>query len=167
MVEELQVGEATTVGPVTVRATFAEHDGARRYGGSSAIALGYVVSGTRSIYAAGDTNVFAGMDALRQLAGDGGLDAALLPVSGWGLTLGPGHMDAARAARALTLLRPRMAIPIHWGTLRVPVLWRSQPRRYLTPAREFASRAAMEAPHCRVVIAAPNEPVPVPSQAGS
>ena len=45
------------------------------------------------------------------------LDVALLPVWGWGPTLGPGHMDPADAAEALGLLRPRIAVPIHWGTI--------------------------------------------------
>ena len=105
-VEELAVDEVTTVGPVTVRATFADHDGRRHLGGPAAPALGYLLTGSRSVYAAGDTDVFPGMRTVADNAGPGGLDAALLPVSGWGLTLGPGHMDADRAAHALTLLRP-------------------------------------------------------------
>jgi L-ascorbate metabolism protein UlaG (beta-lactamase superfamily) len=163
-VEELDVGEATTVGPVTVRATAADHDGRRRFGGPIAVALGYLLTGSRSVYAAGDTDVFPGMRAMAETAGAGGLDVALLPVSGWGLNLGPGHMDAARAAEALALLRPRLVIPIHWGTLRVPVLWRLRPERYVTPGRDFARHAAVVAPDCRVVVAAPNVPVAVAAQ---
>ncbi len=45
------------------------------------------------------------------------LDVALVPVAGWGPRLGPGHMDALQAAQAVALLAPRVAIPIHWGTL--------------------------------------------------
>ena len=47
----------------------------------------------------------------------GQLDVALLPVWGWGPNLGRGHLDPYRAAEALKLLRPSLAIPIHWGTL--------------------------------------------------
>jgi L-ascorbate metabolism protein UlaG (beta-lactamase superfamily) len=166
-VEELDVDEATTVGPVTVRAVVAHHDGRRRFGGPTAVALGYLLMGSRSVYAAGDTDVFPGMRAVAGSAGASGLDVALLPVSGWGLNLGPGHMDAARAAEALTLLRPRFAVPVHWGTLRVPVLWRLRPERFVTPARDFAGHAAIVAPDCRVVVAAPNVPVTVPAQLAS
>ena len=98
------------IGDVTVRATRAEHLGTRfllRYAPS----LGFVVSGSRRIYFAGDTDLFADMSALA-----GSLDVALLPVAGWGPKVGPGHLDPLRAAQALQLLRPRVAVPIHWGT---------------------------------------------------
>jgi L-ascorbate metabolism protein UlaG (beta-lactamase superfamily) len=46
-----------------------------------------------------------------------GVDVALLPVAGWGPRLPQGdHMNPSRAAEALKLLQPRIAIPIHWGT---------------------------------------------------
>ena len=47
----------------------------------------------------------------------GMVDIGLIPVWGWGPTLGAGHMDPFRAAEAVKLIRPRVAIPIHWGTL--------------------------------------------------
>jgi L-ascorbate metabolism protein UlaG (beta-lactamase superfamily) len=90
------------------------------------------------------------------------IDVALLPVSGWGLNLGPGHLDPSRAADAAALLDARMAIPVHWGRLRVPVLWRTRPGRYRTPATEFAAYVAERAPRCRVVIPSPGEVVEVP-----
>ena len=160
-VQQLDADETTTFGSVTVRAVHADHDGRRGFGGPRAVALGYLLSGSRSVYAAGDTDIFPAMESVPD---DGGLDVALLPVSGWGLTLGPGHLDAARAARALTLLRPRMALPVHWGTLRVPVLWRLRPDRYTTPAEDFARHAAVEAPECRVLSAVPDVPIAVPGQ---
>lgn len=58
------------------------------------------------VYHAGDTCLFGDM----RLIGDRGLDAALLPV-GDHYTMGP-----EEAARALELLRPRVAIPMHYGT---------------------------------------------------
>jgi L-ascorbate metabolism protein UlaG (beta-lactamase superfamily) len=111
-VTELAVGESTRVGPLTVTAVPAEHDG-RRYpvGGVSADAVGYVVTGSRRVYFAGDTDLFGEMSALT-----GSLDVALLPVAGWGPKVGLGHLDPLRAAQALQLLKPRIAVPIHWGT---------------------------------------------------
>ena len=79
--------------------------------GETTAAVGYVIAARERIYFAGDTACFPGM---RELAP---LDLALLPVWGWGPTLGPGHLDPARAAAAVQLLRPRVAVPVHWGTL--------------------------------------------------
>ena len=74
--------------------------------------LGYLIEvGGRTVYFAGDTDLFPQMSDL------GPLDVALLPVWGWGASVGPGHLDPEAAARALQLLRPRLAVPIHWGTL--------------------------------------------------
>mgnify|MGYP003942199099 CR=1 FL=1 len=47
------------------------------------------------------------------------LDLALLPVWGWGPRLGSGHLDPARAVDAVARLRPRVAIPMHWGSFGV------------------------------------------------
>ncbi len=48
--------------------------------------------------------------------GDEGIDVALIPIDGWGPKVGIGHLDPAGAADAVRLLRPRIAVPIHWGT---------------------------------------------------
>ena len=110
-VREVDVGDRVHIGELEVHATPAEHHSARLMR-SSAPSLGFVVSGSRRIYFAGDTDLFEGMSALA-----GSLDVALLPVAGWGSKVGAGHLDPVRAAQALRLLRPRVAIPIHWGTL--------------------------------------------------
>jgi L-ascorbate metabolism protein UlaG (beta-lactamase superfamily) len=69
------------------------------------------------------------------------LDVALLPVAGWGPSLPPGHLDPRSAAEALGLLRPRIAVPIHWGTYRRIGLSRD-PAVLQEPAERFASFAA-------------------------
>jgi L-ascorbate metabolism protein UlaG (beta-lactamase superfamily) len=111
-VEELGVGDVVGVGDVRVEAVPADHDARRRPGGPHAVPLGFVLGRSERIYFAGDTDVFEGMARLAPV------DVALLPVAGWGPKLGPGHMDASGAARAAALLRPRIAVPIHWGTFR-------------------------------------------------
>lgn len=74
------------------------------YGG---MPTGLVVEmGGVRVYHAGDTSLFSDM----RLIGDRELDAALLPV-GDHYTMGP-----EEAARALDLLRPRVAVPMHYGT---------------------------------------------------
>ncbi|MHA0042656.1 metal-dependent hydrolase [Deinococcus sp. PEB2-63] len=62
--------------------------------------------GGQRVYFAGDTNLFSDM----RLIGERGLDAALLPI-GDHYTMGP-----EEAARTLDLLKPRVAIPMHYGT---------------------------------------------------
>jgi L-ascorbate metabolism protein UlaG (beta-lactamase superfamily) len=89
----------------------------------------------------------------------GNLDLALLPVWGWGPTLGPGHLNPDRAARAAALLSPRLAVPIHWGTLYPPGLARLRPRPLSEPPREFAARARVLAPEVEVRVATPGEQV--------
>ena len=110
-VVELREGEQAEIGAVTIRATHADHDTGRLPFGIKADPLGFLIEGGgRTIYFAGDTDIFDGMAEL------GPVYVALLPIWGWGPTMGPGHMDPVRAAQAAALLGARVAIPIHWGT---------------------------------------------------
>jgi L-ascorbate metabolism protein UlaG (beta-lactamase superfamily) len=85
---------------------------------------------------------------------------ALLPVWGWGPRVGPGHLDPDRAAQAAALLRPRVAVPVHWGTLASPgVWWRGDPAE---PARRFAARVAELAPGTLVRVLAPGGRLELP-----
>ena len=101
---------------------------------------------------------------MRDLAGP--LDVAMLPVGGWGPRIGSGHLDPARAAIALTLLEPRVAVPIHWGTLRRIALRRFGPEGMSMPAVEFAREAATRAPRVDVRVLAPGESTTVEPVAG-
>jgi L-ascorbate metabolism protein UlaG (beta-lactamase superfamily) len=144
-VVELTAGQDVSFGRVTVHAVRAEHP-SRRVFGSKSEALGYVVEGERAIYFTGDTGLFRGM---AQVASP---DVALLPIWGWGPFLGPDHLDPQRAAQALALIRPRMAIPVHWGTYYVPGLVRSRPASLRAPAHAFVHAAAAKAPGVKVRI---------------
>ena len=157
-VVEMEPGMATTVGGLTIRATHAEHDGGATSRGPRVRraprvpALGFLVEGAVRVWFAGDTDLFPGMADVAA----GGLDAALIPVGGWGPTIGPGHLDAERAARALALMRPRLAVPIHWGTY-APV---GVPRGagYLrTAGEDLAQAAARLAPGVTVRVLAPGD----------
>ena len=156
-VVELDEGESVTIGPLTVRATHAEHHARRLPFGATTPALGYLIEGSRRVYFAGDTDVF---DAMRELAP--ALDVALLPIDGWGPRVGPGHLDPQRAAEALQLLRPRVAVPIHWGTYRRLGLSRD-PATLREPAIRFERIAAELAPEVEIRILAPGECLEVPS----
>jgi L-ascorbate metabolism protein UlaG (beta-lactamase superfamily) len=151
-VVELEEGEEVSFGAVTVLATHAEHPSRRSPLTPKTPAFGYVFSGPARIYFAGDTNLFTGM---RELA-FGGLDVALLPIAGWGPRVGPGHLDPRRAAEALRLLRPRLVIPIHWGTYRRIGLNRS-PEALLEPLTQFEQLTAELAPEVKVCALLPGE----------
>jgi L-ascorbate metabolism protein UlaG (beta-lactamase superfamily) len=156
-VEELAPGQSQDVGGVEVVAAPAVHDGRRwPFRGPRASPIGFVVRGAHSIYFAGDTDLFESMAALEP-----GLDLALLPVWGWGPTLGPGHLDPERAARAAQLLRPRIAIPIHWGTFYPR--GRRMGDRLTAPPREFADRVAELAPEVIVRVLEPGDSLELPS----
>jgi L-ascorbate metabolism protein UlaG (beta-lactamase superfamily) len=143
-VREVDVGDEVRIGEVTIHATPAEHDGGRIML-RSAPSLGFMVSGSKGIYFAGDTDLFDGMSDLA-----GSIDIALLPVSGWGSKVGPGHLDPLRAAQSLRLLQPRLAIPIHWGTFS-PVNRSTS----VDPPEAFRRHAAELAPDVKVTILEP------------
>ncbi|WP_369140415.1 MBL fold metallo-hydrolase [Modestobacter versicolor] len=176
-VEELGPGESLTDGGLTVTATHADH-AAHRWGprlthGPHAPAVGHLLSGGgTTVYAAGDTDLFPGMTDL----GADGIDVALVPVWGWGPSLGPGHLDPAGAAAAVQQLRPSVAVPVHWGTYAVagltglPSPWRARMRALLTePPRRFAAEvaglAAAGGAATRVALTAPGSPVVLPADA--
>jgi L-ascorbate metabolism protein UlaG (beta-lactamase superfamily) len=159
-VTELAVGDTASMRGVLVRATHAEHDGRRGAGRTPertmGPALGFVVSARSIIYFAGDTDIFPGMaDVERRL------DLAILPVGGWGLTLTAGHLNPLRAAKALQLLDARRAIPIHWGSLRIPVLWRIRQDRFMAPGADFQSHARALAPEVDTFAVAPGQAIEI------
>jgi L-ascorbate metabolism protein UlaG (beta-lactamase superfamily) len=148
-VEELVPSETAEVRGVRIEATPAEHDDRRLPFGVRASPIGFVVRGDRPVYFAGDTDLFPGMEKL------GPLDVALLPVAGWGPRLGPGHMDAGRAACGAAILRPGIAVPIHWGTLHPR--WRSRGSWFSDPPGRFAAQVAELAPDVEVRVLSPGE----------
>jgi L-ascorbate metabolism protein UlaG (beta-lactamase superfamily) len=153
-VEELPVGAGSTVERVEVTAIPARHSGRRFPFGPTAETIGFVLRGSQTIYFAGDTDLFDEMGSFNV-----DLDVALIPVWGWGRSLGAGHLNPERAAEALRLLRPRVAIPIHWGTLH-PYGTAIRDRRFLVdPPIEFARFARATAPSVQVRIIQPGERV--------
>jgi L-ascorbate metabolism protein UlaG (beta-lactamase superfamily) len=106
-------GGSQQAGPVKVTMTHAVHscgikedDGSIVYGGE---ACGYVLrlADGRSLYFAGDTNVFSDMALIEQLYHP---ELAFLPIGDL-FTMSP-----KEAALACSLLRPKKVVPMHWGT---------------------------------------------------
>jgi len=155
-VTEALPGEALGVGATQVTPVAVPHDGRRHPFSRARETLAYVIEGGSRTFFAGDTDVFDGMSRLA-----GGLDVALLPIWGWGPRVGRGHMNPERAARAAALLEPRVAIPIHWGTLASPrAPWLDDPER---PAREFAERVGADGSGVEVRVLSPGESGQIPT----
>lgn len=155
-VSELRPGDSVAVGPITVTAVEADHPNTGRFERDGE-AIGFLLEGSRSVYFAGDTDLFDGM---RELAP--GLDLALLPIWGWGPSIGPGHLDPERAARAAAMLSPRMAVPIHWGTLYPFGLARLRPGPLRAPPDRFTVAMRELAPQVEARVLAPGEALSLP-----
>lgn len=144
VIDEVAVGDEADVGGVHVRAVRAAHDGRRMPGSRHrGPALGYVLSaGGTDAWFAGDTGLF---DAMADI---GPVGVALVPVGGWGPTLGPEHLDPVRAADAVRRVGARHAVPIHYGTLWPTGLRRLAPgqfaRKCRAPGAAFAAAAGSD-----------------------
>ncbi|MBW5486121.1 MBL fold metallo-hydrolase [Streptomyces bambusae] len=148
-VTEVEPGDEVGVGAgVSVRAVSARHDGRRLpFGPHRSPALGYVVQGAARTYFAGDTGLFDAM-----AAEVGPVDVALLPVGGWGPFLGPGHLDARRAADVLGRLAPAAAVPVHYGTYWPIGMDAVRPHEFHAPGAEFERLAARLVPQVAVAV---------------
>ena len=173
---ELRVGDSLRVGEVDIHATPAQHD-SRCYWPLwfSQAVLSYMFMGSQTVYFVGDSALF---DHMRELGQQYRIDTALLPIWGYGPYLRGDHMNPADAARALAMLLPRVAVPIHWGTYH-PVGWWWKRMSYLwRPPHAFALEASRNAPETDVRILMPGDTTivtgiasghrrhPVPAQAG-
>ena len=151
-VTELEAGDELHLGALSIRGTPAVHPPERMPFGLKADPMGYRIDGSRSVYFAGDTERYDGMAEL------GPVDVALLPIAGWGPTLGPGHMDPRAAAEAARDVGATTVIPIHWGTLRpMHKAFRGEPELAGRPAEEFVEHLREVAPEIEPRVLRPGE----------
>lgn len=75
--------------------------------GAAGAPTGFVIESGGTIYHAGDTALFGDMALIGSMHR---IDVALLPIGGFFT------MDATQAAKAVELLRPKIAIPMHYNT---------------------------------------------------
>ncbi|MEM3627157.1 MAG: metal-dependent hydrolase [Candidatus Bathyarchaeia archaeon] len=100
---------------------------------------GVVIEGeSKAVYHAGDTGLFGDMHLIGEIYKP---DVALIPIGGY-YTMG-----AREAAEAIRLIKPKAAIPMHYGTF--PVLAQS--------AEEFVEAVKRKAPEVKVVVLKPGE----------
>lgn len=155
-VTEVAAGDRIEIAGATVEVVVAAHS--HRRGPHSRVEappVGYVIDAGRRIYFPGDTDLFDAMSALVDI------DLALLPIWGWGSTLGTGHLDPARAARAVEIINPALVLPIHWGTYapedgrrRLPPWFEAPPAHFETAAADLgvADRLRIVEPGATVIV---------------
>lgn len=130
----MNIGATTVIDGITITMTQALHSA------ETAANTGFIIKleDGFTIYHAGDTGIFATMKLLAELYP---IDLALLPI-GSVFT-----MDPFQAAKALTLLNPKRAIPMHYKTF--PILEQS--------ADSFVELAKKEAPGVEIVVLEPGQ----------
>jgi L-ascorbate metabolism protein UlaG (beta-lactamase superfamily) len=137
---EVEPGDLVEFGSLQIRVLAADHDG-RRHPGSPhrGPALGYLAEGSRRCWYPGDTGPNLAFDEVTDV------DIALMPVGGWGPTLGHGHLDAEQAAYVIRDIQPNGVVPVHWGTW-WPIGLPQRPDLIDLPAETFAEHVARVAP---------------------
>lgn len=142
---ELQVGVAFLAGDLPVRTVFSWHADRRHPLGLQAECLGYLIGDEVVVYFPGDTRIFPEMASIAER-----IDVALMPVWGWGPHLGRMHMSPVQAGQALALLKPKLAIPIHWGTYLPAGLAWLEPAFHTAPPGIFAQAGRQAAPEVEI-----------------
>lgn len=139
---EVGPGDHLHIAGVDVEVLPAHHDGRRHYVSKrQSPALGFRVSDdNRSFWYPGDTGPDRRMTDVRPV------DLALVPIGGWGPTLGGQHLGPEDAAEAVARVGARWAVPVRWGTFWPIALQRLRPanhqRLFSTPGRRFAEAMA-------------------------
>lgn len=154
-VDEISAGGWTEVGGARINAVPVSHDGRRYPIGPQVQALGYEIQGSSTVFFAGDTAPF-------DMSGLNGIDVALLPIAGWGPNLREAHhLDARLAAEAAAAIEPRVAVPIHWGTMLRMGLGDRAHEILVRPAEKFTARMAELAPAVEAKVLQPGESMPL------
>jgi L-ascorbate metabolism protein UlaG (beta-lactamase superfamily) len=103
--ESIKPGSTIEVGGITVQGV-AAYNPRKQFHPKGNNWLGFVIQvNSKRIYYAGDTDL---TDEMKSVSG---IDAALLPVGG------TYTMNAGEAAEAAAYIKPRIAIPYHWGDI--------------------------------------------------
>lgn len=155
-VHEVVEGDRVQVADVEITALPADHGQSHSIPRPMEACLSYVIQNHLSVYFAGDTDLF---DEMHNVGQEFDLDIALLPVWGYSHRVGAGHLTPLTAAQALQRLRPRVAVPIHWGSFRFPgpdTLWRGA-NHLSFPPYAFADHASHLAPQTEVRVLQPGE----------
>lgn len=147
---EVEPGESLGIAGLRVDVLAARHEGRRhRLARHGAPAIGFRVDdGRASFWYPGDTGLDESMSDVQPV------DLALVPVGGWGPTVGPEHLDPDRAVTAVGRVGARWAVPVHFGTfwpVGLQVVGRGTHRRlFAEPGSRFSE--AMESADTEAIV---------------
>lgn len=134
---EVSPGDHVEIGGLALDVLPAHHDGRRGiWSRRRARALGFrMTAGDRTCWYPGDTGLH---DAIGDVDP---VDLALVPIGGWGPTLGDDHLDPEQAAAAVGRVGATWALAVHYGTF-WPVALRTllpgnHRRLFLDPGHRF------------------------------
>lgn len=139
---EASPGDRLDVAGVEIEVLTAHHDGRRNPASRRhSPALGFRLSAEgHSVWYPGDT----GLDD--RMAEVDPVDLALVPIGGWGPSLGEHHLGPEEAAEAVARVGARWAVPVHWGTFWPAGLRQVHPsshrRLFSTPGARFLEAMA-------------------------
>jgi L-ascorbate metabolism protein UlaG (beta-lactamase superfamily) len=140
--KELREGATTTLGPLTIHATQAMHNGGRLHPFHTQIpALGFVIEeGGRSVYVAGDTAFGSFFQEIGQQFHP---EVAILPIGAYApaFPLNAYHLNPPQALHAATMLGVRTVIPCHFGTFRLSLEAPSAPLPWFAALAEAEQRS--------------------------
>jgi L-ascorbate metabolism protein UlaG (beta-lactamase superfamily) len=150
---EAEPGDRLRLANADIDVLPALHDGKRHpLSRRAAPALGFRVEvDGESFWYPGDTGTHAAMDDVAAV------DLAIVPIGGWGPTLGEDHMGPEAAAEAVSRVGARWTVPVHYGTFWPMGLQRVHPsnhrRLFTTPSARFL--AAMRVAPTQAVAVVP------------
>lgn len=123
---EVAPGDTVDVAGVRIEVLPAHHDGRRHpWARHPAPALGFRMSSAgRTAWYPGDTGLH------EQLGHLDPVDLALVPIGGWGPSLGEHHFDPHQAAEAVARVGARWSLAVHYGTFWPWGLRAATPRTY-------------------------------------
>ena len=162
---EVSPGDRLEVAGVTIEVHGADHPGTRdpvrrrrtRHQ-EAPPAIGFRLSGgSTTVWYPGDTGPGLDLDAV------GPVDLAVVPIGGWGPTLGASHLGPEQAAQTVGTVGARAALGVHHGTFWPVGLRPLMPARhrelFREPGPRFAESLTARAPGTRVLRPAPGERV--------
>jgi L-ascorbate metabolism protein UlaG (beta-lactamase superfamily) len=134
---ELDWGEATTIGKLTVTATPARHfSGRGLFDADRTLWASWVMTGPEHrVFFTGDTGFFPDLVKIGNVHGP--FDVTLIKIGAYGEAWPHIHLMPEDAVRVHQLLRGAVLLPIHWGTFNLAFHgWAEPPERLLTAARD-------------------------------
>jgi L-ascorbate metabolism protein UlaG (beta-lactamase superfamily) len=150
---EMRVGDVVRIGGVDIHAMPSQHESGFYWPmWHPREVLSYMLEGDQTVFFVGDTALF---DHMNEIGQQFDIDAAMLPVWGFGPYLRGDHMTPAQAAEAVRRLRARVAVPIHWGTYHPVGPWFKKMGFLHRPPHTFADEANRIAPNTDVRVLHP------------